>query len=166
MRRIALVLVAVSLVTAIGAGPTIAQLPNVDPIDQYRLIGPAGRSDNRCIGRADTPVCAVETLLACFARRDTDLCRLVWSVGPVGLGFEGTEHLGYWWSYRIASVEAPAGDEAVIAVAGRNCGFQMEEPDCFTTPAPPTRYRLRRTNGQWKVLDWQSQPGDPTPRMP
>jgi len=48
-------------------------------------------------------------------------------------------------------------------VAGRNCGLQLSEPDCATTPAPPTRYRVRQVNGQWQVVDWQSQPGDPTP---
>jgi hypothetical protein len=67
----------------------------------------------------------------------------------------------YWWSYRVAAAEQPAAGEAVIAVAGRNCGLISREPDCATTPAPPTRYRLRQVDGRWQVLDWQSQPGEP-----
>jgi hypothetical protein len=155
--------VAVLLVLAL-AGPASAQLPSVDPAGQYRLIGPAARSDSRCIGSPETPLCAVETLLACFARRDTDLCRVVWAGSEGAAGFLRTMTASrYWWSYRIASAEQPAADEAVIAVAGRNCGLQMAEPDCGTTPAPPTRYRLKQVAGRWQVLDWQSQPGDPTP---
>jgi hypothetical protein len=138
-----------------------AQLPAVDPVNQYRLIGPADRSDSRCIGQSETPLCAVETLLACFARRDADLCRAVWSGGEGVSGFlarlQGSR---YWWSYRIAAAEQPAAGEAVIAVAGRICGLQSAEPDCFTTPAPPTQYRLRQVDGgRWQVVDWQSPPG-------
>lgn len=147
-----------------AAAPAFAQLPAVDPAGQYRLIGPAGRSDSRCIGRPETPLCAVETLLACFARRDPDLCRLVWSGGNGAAGsLMATASSRYWWSYRIAAADQPSAVEAVIAVAGRNCGLQLAEPDCRTTPAPPTRYRLRQVDGRWQVLDWQSQPGDPTP---
>lgn len=140
--------------------PAFGQLPAVDPANQYRLIGPADRSDSRCIGRPDTPLCAVETLLACFARRDADLCRVVWSGGEGASGMLARlASSRYWWSYRIAGAEQPAAGEAVIAVAGRMCGLQIAEPDCATTPAPPTSYRLRQVDGRWQVVDWQSPPG-------
>ncbi|PJI38104.1 hypothetical protein [Ferrovibrio sp.] len=137
-----------------------AQLPAVDPVNKYRLIGPADRSDSRCIGQATTPLCAVETLLACFARRDADLCHAVWSGGEGVSGFLAKlQSSRYWWSYRIAAAEQSNAGEAVIAVAGRMCGLQSAEPDCFTTPAPPTSYRLRQVDGRWQVVDWQSPPG-------
>lgn len=141
--------------------PARAQLPAVDPVNQYRLIGPADRSDSRCIGQSDTPLCAVETLLACFARRDADLCRVVWSGGEGASGFLAKlQNSRYWWSYRIAAAEQSGAGEALIAVAGRMCGLQTAEPDCFTTPAPPTQYRLRQVEGgRWQVVDWQSPPG-------
>lgn len=154
MHRIAAVLVVLAL-----AAPVAAQLPSVDPLNQYRLIGPAGRSDSTCIGRPETPLCAVETFLACFARRDAGLCRIVWKDVEAGdLGFQSTGHWRYWWSYRVAAAEQVGPEEMVIAIAGRNCGLQMAEPDCYTTPAPPTRYRVQRMAGAWKVLDWQSPP--------
>lgn len=140
--------------------PAWAQLPAVDPLNQYRLIGPADRSYSRCIGQSDTPLCAVETLLACFARRDADLCRAVWAGGEGVAGFLAKlQDSRYWWSYRIAAAEQTSAGEALIAVAGRSCGLQSAEPDCFTTPAPPTSYRLRQVNGRWQVVDWQSPPG-------
>lgn len=157
MRSIAAVLLVIAF-----AGPASAQLPAVDPVGQYRLIGPADRSDSRCIGRPETPLCAVETLLACFARRDPELCRVVWATGEGAAGvLTSLASSRYWWSYRIAAAEQSAAGEAVIAVAGRNCGLQRGEPDCTTTPAPPTRYRLRQISGAWQILDWQSQPGEP-----
>jgi len=137
-----------------------AQLPAVDPVNQYRLIGPVERSDSRCIGRPETPLCAVETLLACFARRDAELCRAVWSGGERVAGLLARQQNSrYWWSYRIAAVEQSTAGEALIAVSGRTCGLQIAEPECFTTPAPPTQYRLRQLEGRWQVLDWQSPSG-------
>ncbi|MEK9970533.1 MAG: hypothetical protein VW600_15435 [Ferrovibrio sp.] len=145
------------------AGAAFAQLPAVDPVDQYRLIGTPERSDSRCIGNPQTPLCAVETLLACFARRDPALCRAVWSGGEGAAGvLSALSSSKYWWSYRVAAAEQSAGGEAVIAVAGRNCGLLSREPDCGTTPAPPTRYRVRQVDGRWQIVDWQSQPGDQT----
>jgi hypothetical protein len=150
------------LLVLVTAAPAFAQLPAVDPAGSYRLIGPAGRSDSGCIGRPETPLCAVETLLACFARRDPDLCRMVWSGSNNAAGvLTALASSRYWWSYRVVEAEQPMTGEAVIAVAGRNCGLQSAEPDCLTTPAPPTRYRLKQLNGRWQVVDWQSQPGEP-----
>ena len=40
-----------------------------------------------CIGDPRTPMCAVKTFVACFARRDISLCRKV-GVGTVSLGSE------------------------------------------------------------------------------
>ncbi len=156
MRRIVAVLLA--LLPMAAPITAVAQLPAVDPAGQYRLIGPAERSDSRCIGRPDTPLCAVETLLACFARRDPALCRVVWPQAA-SLDFAGASHIRYWWSYRVAAAEQAAPDEAVIAIAGRNCGLQMAEPDCATTPAPPTRYRVQRRDNAWQVVEWSSSPG-------
>lgn len=151
-----------ALLVLFTAGNAMAQLPAVDPPDQFRLIGTPERSDSRCIGRPETPLCAVETLLACFARRDDALCWRVWHPPQSGIRlFPGETRPGYWWSYRVAGVERLGDDEAVIAIAGRNCGLQIAAPECRLTPAPPTSYRVKRQNGSWEVVDWSSPPGLP-----
>src|SRR5690606_17460172 len=97
---------ALLLVFAGMAGSATAQIPAIDPVGQYRLLGTPERSDSRCIGRPEAPLCAVETLLACFARRDDSLCWQVWQ--PPGAGirlFPGEARPGYWWSYRVAAAE-------------------------------------------------------------
>lgn len=142
------------------SGPGMAQLPSADPAGQYRLIGRADGSDSRCIGRPESPLCAVETLLACFARRDEALCRQVWQPPRPDLPlFTSRTPPGYWWSYRVAAAESVAAGEVVIAIAGRSCGPLSLAPDCLTTPAPPTSYRVRRMGDGWQVVDWGSPPG-------
>lgn len=153
---------AVFLLACAMSSGALAQLPSPDPAGQYRLIGPAERSDSRCIGKPETPLCAVETLLACFARLEATLCWQVWH--PPGAGgalFGRNPPPPYWWSYRIAAAEQISPDEAEIAIAGRHCGLQMTTPDCYATPAPPTRYRVRRMGNAWQVVDWASPPGSP-----
>jgi hypothetical protein len=154
---------AIVLLFALAAGPAAAQLPAVDAPGQYRLIGPdAGRSDSRCIGRPDTPLCAVETLLACFARRAAALCWQVWQPPRAGIALFPGDRPGYWWSYRVAAAGQEDDGTATIAIAGRNCGLLLAPPDCVAAPAAPTRYRLRRmAGGGWRVLDWQAPPGRP-----
>lgn len=150
----------VVLLSLLFSSPGMAQIPAADPASQYRLIGKADGSDSRCIGRPESPLCAVETLLACFARRDEALCRKVWQPPRRNAAlFADNGHPGYWWSYRVAAAEQTAADEAVIAIAGRTCGLLVQRPECSTTPAAPTSYRVRRTDTGWQVMDWSSPPG-------
>lgn len=151
---------AVFLLACAASGGALAQLPQPDPAGQYRLIGLPERSDSRCIGRPDTPLCAVETLLACFARKEEQLCWQVWQPPRAGGAlFNPASPPPYWWSYRVAAAEQTGPDEAVIAIAGRHCGLQIAAPDCYATPAPPTRYRVKRIGQGWQVVDWGSPPG-------
>jgi len=138
-----------------------ADWPAVDPPASYRLLGAAqpgqGAGQGAC---TTTPLCAIETLLACFSRRDEALCRAVWPGAPAG-SFFGAEQRrqAYWWSWRVAEVAPLKSGEAEIAIAGRHCGLLSQaEPVCRTTPAPATRYRVvRRSDGQgWQVVDWRS----------
>lgn len=47
------------------------------PADKRRSMAPPDKADSGCIGDPKTPLCAVETLLACFIWQRPDLCRLV-----------------------------------------------------------------------------------------
>lgn len=58
----------------LGAVPPFAgHAGEVKLPDDIRVIT-ATDATSDCIGKTDTPVCAVETLLACTARADNDLC--------------------------------------------------------------------------------------------
>jgi len=144
--------------------PGVAQAaeppPTADPPGQYRLIGPdglPGQSD--CIGRPHSALCAVETLLACFARRDEGLCQRVWAQAPAGAMFgEEQRRQAYWWSYRVVAVKPVAHGGYEIAIEGRHCGLASQpQPVCRSTPAPPTRYIALPYRGSlWRVTEWSS----------
>ena len=87
----AAILVTVGIAPAL-AGPDWAKMTKADdfpPFDpalrESTLPPPAERSfiaypnkaSSRCIGKPTTPLCAVETLLACFVWERHDLCRMV-----------------------------------------------------------------------------------------
>lgn len=149
------------LCLALISAAAAAQLPAVDPPQTYRLLGPVTGTESRCVGSGDTPLCAVETLIACFARRDEALCQAVWPTAPKGAFFgEMQRWQAYWWSYRVAGVEMLGADEARISIAGRHCGLVRDPPNCRTTPAPPTSYRVRRLDGKWQVINWRAPAGD------
>lgn len=49
-------------------------LADIPPQDELRFIS-ADDATSMCIGDPKTPICAVETLLTCFARADIHLCQ-------------------------------------------------------------------------------------------
>ncbi|MEG3620301.1 hypothetical protein V5T82_17690, partial [Magnetovibrio sp. PR-2] len=60
-------------------------LADVPPPDELRFIS-SDSSSSTCIGDPKTPLCAVETIMACFARMDKALCGKVGVKGKVYLG--------------------------------------------------------------------------------
>lgn len=77
MRLFYLLILIAIVATVWTISPAIAsdQLPPPDPEGTWRVItqDPA-TTTSKCIGDTSTPVCALETLLACFARNDYPLC--------------------------------------------------------------------------------------------
>lgn len=144
------------LLMVAASGSQATDRPQPDPPGQYRLIGgPAVKP--AC---DQTPLCTVETLLACFARRDEALCRAVWPGMAQAMLFGAEQRRqAYWWSWRLEAVRLLGERRMELAVAGRHCGLLSQaEPVCRTTPAPATRYQLGWDDSAkaWRVLDWHS----------
>lgn len=149
-----------ALIGALSAGSAGAiDWPRPDAAGNYRLIAPDGLAQTGCAAPAQTPECALASLLACFARRDEALCRAVWPAAAPRLFTEAQRWQAYWWSWRIAAVEPLSDTEGAISVLGRNCGLIKQPPDCRVTPGVPTRYRLKKQGDGWIVEDWASPPG-------
>jgi len=128
-----------------------------DPAGTYRMIGPAAAGTGPAV--CAEPLCALESLLACFARRDEILCRRVWPRSEAaGMLFTpGTRNYAYWWSYRIEAVTQISGGQLDVAVEGRHCGLITQPANCQTEPPPATIYRLQRTpGGAWQIVDWRT----------
>lgn len=136
-----------------------ADPPPPNPPGEWRILAWTDQgSSSRCIGRPLTPLCAVETLLACFQRGRVELCRLV---------DDDTD--------TYASVFAsPADPQAVLAYrivvtrrieesVGRArpgdvlIGLDQHETSTAAPAAPDAtdRFLLRQgADGGWKVVGW------------
>lgn len=104
-----------------------------------------------CIGEPDTPLCAVETLLACRVRRDDALCAQV--TGTVGSDARWASYVTYFVS-AIDAVE----DESLPP--GHNYAVTLEESDIYRDfgnfpygDREFTRYDVVRSDDGWRVVE-------------
>ena len=145
-----------------------SDLPPVDPPGRWHVLTQDdATSDSKCIGNPVTPLCAVETVLACFTRRDDRLCQ-------VGMGLDHlpgrirlnkrpdlSEH------YRVVAVEkikAPwrskingerlASGDAVLKILSVLCQNKV----CEKPMGTPTAYLARPVDRHWAVITWESPP--------
>lgn len=116
--------------------------------------GPSSRTIGRdqatseCIGRPDTPLCAVETLLACRARRDEALCELVDDTHGDNLNWPTN------LSYLVAAIDAvddeklPPGHKYAVTLEEFYAGTDTRYDD-----ADFTRYVLLHSGTSWRVVE-------------
>lgn len=131
-----------------------------------REIGP-DRADSQCIGDATTPLCAVETFIACWARRDIDLCREVYD-GPLR-HFDAAGTQPYAFKYHLEAIYYPSGKEFPEArqpdwAAAGNAMVSM-------TNAPMSKdddarkvwrnYLVEPTGDGWRIAYWTVYPDLP-----
>lgn len=113
-----------------------------------------------CIDDPRTPVCAVETLLACFARREKSLCQRV-GVDYVPPGPPLAKSL-----YRFLSVRILTEADMIPERAHTNwwkpgyANIVIQEPDDHMNFCDPdgggcrTNYSVRPGPEGWEVVDW------------
>lgn len=75
---LAVLLIAVSVGASVAGGTEDdPDLPALDPPGRWRVVtGHDATSTSKCIGRPVTPLCAVESFAACFARNVAHFCRV------------------------------------------------------------------------------------------
>lgn len=130
-----------------------------------RMIDP-GKATSQCIGRRDTPVCAVETHIACRVRGEEKLCDGMDGLEPKHFRPKGATVLYYidrirkWnppelatpgsllvtvWVAESTDLPTPGAEQPGGAYIGR--------------PAfVPVSYTLERRDGTWKVLNRTERP--------
>ncbi len=150
------VLVFLSVLTVVlpAITPASAQLTEVRTITQTDAT-----SD--CISNPKTPLCAVETFLACGVRQDMSLCR---KVGVDDFGFDdsiGAIEYVVTSQHTIREEDIPdrlrntewfrPGYEE-IHILERLCS-KMEVPCPQVWPTPYT-FNVRPIDGHWHIVDW------------
>jgi hypothetical protein len=135
-----------------------AQPLRADDRPPWRLIGADGTSTtSQCIGRPDTPLCAVETLLACFQRSAANLCQDVDdNADQYTEVFRDPAPPGRYLAYRVLEQrQAPGAEVTELLVEQQEAEIGRPiSPD----PGQVGLFRLRhRPDGQWTIVEW----GDP-----
>ncbi len=135
-------------------------------------------STSDCIGDLVTPLCAVDTVMACYARNEGKLCQLAWSYPAPWYEFGSPASPRAYILYRVTAVrtaqvagtfpfpnDPPRGTDIkvgdlLIDVLWQSCWRPIEgwttEAFCIPKRAPYT-YVLVPIGGRWHIAD-TSQP--------
>ncbi|MCK5273714.1 MAG: hypothetical protein KAR37_03630 [Alphaproteobacteria bacterium] len=130
-----------------------------------RMIGPRDAS-SKCIGAGDTPVCAVETHIACRLRDDAALCADAGGLEPRHFRPKGATVL--YTIDRIRKWEPPelaaSGSIFVVVWSAESTDLPppgTTDPSSFYIARPgfvAVSYTLERLRGQWRVTTRTERP--------
>lgn len=121
-------------------------------------------SDSRCIGDPRTPLCAAETLMACWARQAPDLCKMVWDFSDVS----GSEGIRYKYRYRSAKIltsadYGPTGRQDISQPGDVEVLLDMivcVKDECPFPYFDGSMWVLRKEGEKWRVVYYSSEGGD------
>jgi hypothetical protein len=145
-----------------GFASALAQdVPPVDPPDQWRTVGQNdATSSSRCIGQPTTPLCAVETLLACFQRGQLDLCRMVDDgAEQYAQVFATPVDPGKRLTYRVVAVDRPEAQPGDMLIILEQREISADRPGPAAGPSPSDFLLRQQPDGRWKIVRW-GEPGD------
>lgn len=166
---------ALSLLSVVSASaPAFAEeLPELPPLAQpgqwLYVTQDDHSSSSQCIGRPHTPMCAVETLLACFQRDRQELCRMVDDgTDQYAQIFSTPADPAKYLAYRVLGARSIASDSPRVGQASHakdgDVLLTVDQREgqlgryARATGAPAQDFLLRRqSDGSWKIVSW----GDP-----
>jgi hypothetical protein len=94
------------LANDVSAGAHDPDLPAIDPPGQGRVMThDDASSTSKCIGNPITPLCAVETDIACFTRKNNDLCRIAMGLDSLIEFYRGQPIPDVYYRYRVLSAK-------------------------------------------------------------
>jgi hypothetical protein len=95
-----------ALLCAAPARAADPELPKPDPPGRGRIMAHENdASTSACIGNPITPLCAAETVIACMARRDDELCRIGMGLEKPAGFYSGPRHPDHYNRYRVLSAK-------------------------------------------------------------
>jgi hypothetical protein len=176
-------LLVVAAFLAAAVAPALADdvpLPDLTPKGQYLVMTQDdATSTSNCIGNPETPMCAVETMMACWHRANDAFCRiamgldrnpgLAWSRPSPNVIYrivrrEVLTDRKFPWNPRRDPDWRPGGlvmqtGDTRIDVVERKCRHEISSAVC-EPPLFTVSYIVRRQSDHWAVIDWGS-PYDP-----
>lgn len=138
------------------ASDTLAKEADVYP-SEIRVITQTNET-SECIGDPRTPVCAVETLLACFIRQQRSLCETV-TRRKIMFSDQHDEKTEYRILSMRISIDHNATQEPLAPVKMQREYADVEIED-QTVWKDRYNYCLQSTPTGWEILDWAIEGGD------
>ena len=162
--------------------PMPTSLP-VRPEPKWKRITNFGAdTQSDCIGNPKTPVCAVETFVACLAYRDGDLCAIAENYPDTRIEFDAPErrrvmdyNIRNMGAFKKASIPkgmdvdwTPAAGDQLAVVDMRECQYVETNWQCRPFTGPSGHYFfLKPVAGRWYVKDsFEPAPPDETAAQP
>jgi hypothetical protein len=178
----ALIALAAALLSEVRAAD--ADFPAIDPPGHWRLMTQdPDTTSSKCVGDPKTPLCAVETIRACFIRYDDHLCRIGMDVDHRVENF-ALHHANEYEKNRIVAVKrisaqdlrlsdtdpkythdpdyAPwawkVGDLKLVLqyIPCWKKGGGFKRDFCGTHIGATTIYVVRKEGAHWRVVDWDT----------
>ena len=172
------VLLAAAFPARAGDAPAAkVPLPPLTPKGVYRVLTQDdATSTSKCIGDPKTPLCAVETMMACWTRGSDDLCRIAMAVEKTpGFGTGGggpnliyrvvrseilTDRKFPWRpardrSWRLGGLTMHAGDIRIDTIDTDCWKGEISLAACEKAWSPvPRVFIVRRSGDRWVVVTW------------
>jgi hypothetical protein len=150
----------IGLVLALGLLPLAAPAQTTKPAEKISRIT-SDSATSACIGSTASPVCATETLLACFARADKSLCEKVHADLRAGLREAGpTEYI----IDRVTTIRAEDITEDQRDLEGFKAGnilVELRRRVCTAACADGTwedmQIYLQPSGTGWDVVAWRGE---------
>jgi len=153
-----------------AAAEDMPELPPLAQPGQWSYVTQDDHSSSsQCIGQPGTPLCAVETLLACFQRDRQDLCRMVDDgTDQYAQIFSAPSDPAKYLAYRVLGATKVDGETPRVGQASHakdgDVLLTVDQREgqlgryARATGAPAQDFLLRRqSDGSWKIIGW----GDP-----
>ena len=128
-----------------GSFEVVERDGNLPPPEEIAFIDPSGKVSSKCIGKPVTPICAVDTYLACLIWQRPDLCRLVRD-HPRDDGKTKYLSRSYRLEYVVERVRRPWKFEWNSFFA------ETDRPDLLINP-PPGKYQKGDPRMVWMIVE-------------
>lgn len=139
-----------------------------DPPGVWRkLTWDDATTTSKCIGKPVTPICAVETMLACYMQSRENLCHLA-IFGQEDRQFIYSEASpALYTAYRISAVKKVRAGNLVrlldevaqpgdVLVDLRDKACEVKSHRCENDIGPPTTHLLRKVGEEWRIITWDT----------
>ncbi|MEO5372727.1 MAG: hypothetical protein H7840_00450 [Alphaproteobacteria bacterium] len=156
---------------ALAADVSTKNLPKIDKPGHWRKMGhDDATTTSKCVGNPVTPLCAVETVRACFVRVEDLLCGIAMGLdGPAGM-VSRKKSVGITLRYRITGARIlrdrdipPNKRDGKWSWKAGDVQIDMKATKCYDgrcqkeiRQATSTTYDVRKYGNRWVVIEWDT----------